>query len=368
MTRPGPSRSLARDGGGAVMVMGVFMAALMVGFIYYVKGIGDAILFRERMQDAADSAAFAGAAVHARGMNLIALINISSAAVLSVVAATRVISRYVAPVAAAIALVSAPAQRPGIQAVGAAAANHERLARRLSVLRAANTAASAVATAIPLAAEARAMGAASGAFRPPVEDAFPYPAFRPLPVEDGAIEQLPARAAPSAVPLAGIPFRPFSIALGVIQGDPGAVAARAGAEASAALAAFDETTRLFMVPKQLTDSAVLGGDRLQVRVAVVGTFDFGLSERGLEVASWGRTETSDENERDLAALSRVSLAQAEYFYAGPGARDEWLWNQDWRARLRRVRLDEPEPCPGTAAECDALEDLFARQLPGAVVH
>ena len=74
---PGEATSLKRNQSGAIMVMGVFMAALMVGFIYYVKGIGDAILFKERMQDAADSGAFAAVATHARGMNLIALINIT---------------------------------------------------------------------------------------------------------------------------------------------------------------------------------------------------------------------------------------------------------------------------------------------------
>ena len=88
----GEKKSLKNDKSGAIMVMGVFMAALMVGFIYYVKGIGDAILFRERMQDAADAGAFASVAVHARGMNLIALLNITMVSVLAVVTAFRLLA------------------------------------------------------------------------------------------------------------------------------------------------------------------------------------------------------------------------------------------------------------------------------------
>ena len=69
------------------MVMGVFMATLLVGMIYYVWGVGDAVMFRERMQDASDTAAFSAAVIHARGMNMLALLNMIMAA-LAIVAAT----------------------------------------------------------------------------------------------------------------------------------------------------------------------------------------------------------------------------------------------------------------------------------------
>jgi hypothetical protein len=39
------------------MVLGIFLACLLVGLLYYLAGLGQAVLFRERMQDAADSAA-----------------------------------------------------------------------------------------------------------------------------------------------------------------------------------------------------------------------------------------------------------------------------------------------------------------------
>jgi hypothetical protein len=76
---------------GAIMVLGLFMAFFLVGALYFIIGIGNTILFRERMQDAADAAAFSAAVMDARGMNLIALINIIMAAALAILVALRAI-------------------------------------------------------------------------------------------------------------------------------------------------------------------------------------------------------------------------------------------------------------------------------------
>jgi hypothetical protein len=70
--RPG----LMADQRGAIMVMGLFMATMLIGAMWYMKGIGDAVVFRDRMQEAADHEVFSSAAVHARGMNLISVINL----------------------------------------------------------------------------------------------------------------------------------------------------------------------------------------------------------------------------------------------------------------------------------------------------
>ncbi len=82
--------SLARDDRGAVMVMGIFMCSCLAASLWYLAGIGDAILYRERMQEAADAVAFSDAALHARGMNLIVLINLVMAVILAVRVAVRV--------------------------------------------------------------------------------------------------------------------------------------------------------------------------------------------------------------------------------------------------------------------------------------
>lgn len=81
----------ARDDRGAVMVVAVFMAAMLVGGIWYAMGIGDAILYRERMQDGADAVAFSAAVYHARGMNMIAMVNLVMAAILGVLVAVKLL-------------------------------------------------------------------------------------------------------------------------------------------------------------------------------------------------------------------------------------------------------------------------------------
>jgi len=89
------------DERGAIMVMGIFMCSCLVGALWYLAGIGDAILYRERMQEAADAIAFSDAALHARGMNLIVMVNLIMAAILSVRVAIRV-AKLACTVAAAV--------------------------------------------------------------------------------------------------------------------------------------------------------------------------------------------------------------------------------------------------------------------------
>src|SRR5688572_30729369 len=81
---PRGDRSLLSNQQGAIMVIGIFIAMMLVGMLYYLWGIGGAVLFRERMNDAADASAFSAAVVHARGMNILALLNIIMAALAAV--------------------------------------------------------------------------------------------------------------------------------------------------------------------------------------------------------------------------------------------------------------------------------------------
>jgi hypothetical protein len=95
------ARRLLTDDRGAIMVMGIFMCSCLVAALWYLAGIGDAILYRERMQEAADAVAFSDAALHARGMNLVVLINLVMAVILSVRVVLRV-GKLVMTVAAAM--------------------------------------------------------------------------------------------------------------------------------------------------------------------------------------------------------------------------------------------------------------------------
>ena len=54
-------RLLFGDKQGAIMVIGVFFAVFLLAILYYLVGIGDAVLHRERMQDAVDAASLSAA-------------------------------------------------------------------------------------------------------------------------------------------------------------------------------------------------------------------------------------------------------------------------------------------------------------------
>ncbi len=69
-------KPFSHDDRGAVMIMGLFMGLSLIGSLWYIIGIGDAVVFRDRMQEAADAVAYSSATVHARGMNMIAAINL----------------------------------------------------------------------------------------------------------------------------------------------------------------------------------------------------------------------------------------------------------------------------------------------------
>ncbi len=76
--------ALLSDSRGAIMVMGLFFCSILVGGLWYLAGLGDAMLYRERAQEAADAVAFTAAAVHARGMNILVMINLIMAVILSI--------------------------------------------------------------------------------------------------------------------------------------------------------------------------------------------------------------------------------------------------------------------------------------------
>ena len=60
---------------GAILVPALVMGALMTGALFYVAAVGDAIIFRTELQNAADVTSFKSAVWHARGMNTITSLN-----------------------------------------------------------------------------------------------------------------------------------------------------------------------------------------------------------------------------------------------------------------------------------------------------
>lgn len=66
------------------MLMGLCMSCFLIGALWFLIGIGDAIVFRDSMQEVADHAAFTSAALHAKGMNFISACNLIMLAMIAI--------------------------------------------------------------------------------------------------------------------------------------------------------------------------------------------------------------------------------------------------------------------------------------------
>ena len=95
-------RELKNDQRGAIMLTGLFMACFLIGALWFLIGIGDTIVFRDRMQEAADHGAFTASALQAKGMNFISLCNL----ILLVGVTIHIILGIVHDIALAICIVS----------------------------------------------------------------------------------------------------------------------------------------------------------------------------------------------------------------------------------------------------------------------
>ncbi len=87
----GPEAGFVRDDRGVIMIVGVMFTFLWIGLAWAIFGIGNAITYRENLQNASDASAFAAAVYDARGMNMLASINILMGVVLAVLLAAHVI-------------------------------------------------------------------------------------------------------------------------------------------------------------------------------------------------------------------------------------------------------------------------------------
>lgn len=89
--QPRMTSGLGSDERGAVMVFGLMACVLLVGVLWTIIGVGEMTVFRERAQDAADSAAYSTAVMVSRGMNTIVLFNVLMSLVLAVRVALKVL-------------------------------------------------------------------------------------------------------------------------------------------------------------------------------------------------------------------------------------------------------------------------------------
>ncbi len=363
---------LVADQAGATMVMGVFMAVLLVGLIYYVWGIGDAVMFRERMQDASDTAAFSAAVVHARGMNLIALMNMIMAA-LSVVAATvAVISNMLGFATAAATFVCslcwsfcdacAHAIEHGVEWGIAETIDAFTYEAVYGLNEGMHAYAMGLRVGVPLAAQARVQRYAE--FYDPVTDNGVMLPIRPeLPVEDDMDTwACNEKVAPYVAILAPINARLWSHN-SVYQGVG---------------IAFGMTTVIsesqvwcqFGFFQRVTDAAQeQGNDEYQVQAYMLGEHDLAWTQTGVAVATWGEGDEVGGMYSDLAEFGDLSFAQAEFMF--DDEEDdwrEWMWAMNWRARLRRFRTSAAGPGGVGAALSGLSGALPGGGLDETVVH
>lgn len=209
--------SLADDERGAMIVIGLFFAVMLSGFLYYVIGIGEAIVYRETMQDAADAGAFSAAVVHARGMNVLVLINMIMAALLAVLIALKLIETLIIgaiAVCTALAFVTFGATLaaiPPLNTARTAVRQVHDVTRRVvfPLLEIGTRTSRIVRRAMPPAATVRAYDVVTDdVYAPMVRFGFTWPIGigRSLPTEDGDYEELCRRAAGAVGDVVALPF------------------------------------------------------------------------------------------------------------------------------------------------------------------
>jgi len=80
---------IATDTSGSMLAMGIPIALVLTGLVWYMVGVGNAVAEAEGVRLGADKAAYEAAVWHARGMNVIATLNLLMTSLASVLVAWR---------------------------------------------------------------------------------------------------------------------------------------------------------------------------------------------------------------------------------------------------------------------------------------
>jgi hypothetical protein len=319
------STDLWRCQRGAVVIIGLFASAMLVGMVYVLFGVGHAIRYGEDTHDAADAVAFSVAVIDARAMNLVALFNMIKLSVAAVSVTTGAVS--LAVVATTTFIGQNPTfafALPAMTALGLQASNMQTSQQPVidEIVAAIAQAEEVITTELPEYGDEVADEIAKRHLR---LAGFVAP-LTPLPLVP---EEKPAFCARV------LPFVTSGDALDPVP---------AGELRQVARAAFDQSLmplcqRFPATSTKLAPDALLGTEVFQRRGYVL-TAPLRLDEEaGVKVATWRRDEAGGESARRREELSQVGLAQAELYFDGQAeageAAAEMLWQLAWRARLRR---------------------------------
>ena len=368
-------RELVEETRGSMMLMSLFMALFLIGTLYYVLGIGDAVLYRRIMQDGADAGAHAASVMGAKGMNLHALLNVVmavTAGILLVLRSVEVLLEIILSVLYGLAatILFAPKAIPLIGVLTPVESTVERVGDTVEqFVRVAHDALDAAHHAVqrgyPLLAQVRAVDAMAfqEAYDPPVAGGFVVPLLGPrlprggrgLPVEKDDIGTLCDRAAD------GLGKRLSNVSSKVPRwllrflGGVVSQALRLGKRRTCTDGVVESPRRVI---ENRADGTIvwLGHEEFQYRA-----YDIGRSphenhwqhgEQGIRVAQGGNSAGRNAD-HDAHVAGRIGFAQAEYYFNGTEDKSEWLWKQRWRARLRRFRISRAWMPSGILSACSS---------------
>ncbi len=354
--RGGWLRKLHTDERGAMMIISIFMAMLVVAMLYYVAGIGETIVYRERLQDASDSAVMAGAVNFARAMNIVSLMNVVMASVLAVAVIFSIAAKGIG-IGATEALASCIASWGecsiccsalclfGVIGDGCdahddardiaedvAEATDEAQEGVLDWVRAASIAASAEVGIRHYDSFAYTAGYGQ---EPPVEvDSSPKTTCKKITGGWAGLEVAGLAAVTAA-----------AIAVEESCSDGAGFAAAGALQAAIGMRPIcrREFNAIDARPRRIKDGVNMGGAEFQFRAGAWATGDVNpvtneKHDRRVGVALWDTTPDTVADSRSLRAVSDLSVAQSEYYLAmDESNRLEWLWHMKWRARLRRFQ-------------------------------
>lgn len=205
------TRDLGASESGAILVVAVFMAVFLSATLLYVVGIAEAVLLRERLQDASDAVALSAASIHARGMNLVVLLAVLVA--LRLVEMLAIFATLLLVAAAFLGAEGALAAVPAVQDVRAGARQAQAALDGPvhACLRALHAAAGVVRDAVPALAEAEAIAMTVPAHRPPADVGFVVLPALALPLADDRFETLCERAGDDVGKVASLPLAPLPL-------------------------------------------------------------------------------------------------------------------------------------------------------------
>ncbi len=360
------------------MVIGVFIAAMLVGILYYVWGIGGAVIFRERMQDAADASAFSAAVVHARGMNILVLLNIIMCALAAIeaglhtaadglnyafIAVSAVCAAGVASLCSCSWCCEQCADVPHYASSSRTADRVHSFAERAisPMMTFIHGVAAAVRVGAPVAAQALVVGySRSEPYSPTTSIGVMFPLIPSLQAEDD----------PTNDPCDDRVMIPAGVVAGVaslLENSFKIDEWYLGGMAAAYLFDHRNNSRNYCPDyfQRVPTDSELGEEPFQIRTAMYGESSFTWTRGGVAIAAWNTAETGSSVYDALDYATRLSFAQAEYYYDNPNddPHEDYLWHARWRARLRRFRMGG-----GGAADCSIPGCSVLGELQDALVH